>query len=181
MEHQHDTLQWNDSLKGEYLWNNTNFGEAVSETMTPMSWSVLDFALGDWTFLPGHPTVGNIGGYPYINISIVASLFQAMGRDRDQLLDMLEDTMYMQLPEGMEIPLIPLSRKEILSGIVLTLKVQFKQRQGRKRLRAYLSDNPGWFRDIRTRIQAERSKKDLLHLWQRTIGPGIKTGVWTVL
>jgi len=112
MKHQNYDEQWNDSLKGNYLWNNTNFGEAITETMTPATWSVLQFTLDDWVFLHGFSTVGNIGGCPYINISIIASLFQALGRSRQQILEMLEGTMYMQLPEGMEIPKIALSRKE---------------------------------------------------------------------
>ena len=73
MKHQNHTEQWNDSLSGDYLWNNTNFGEAITETMTPMTWSVLQFTLDDWVFLPGFSTVGNIGGSPYINISIFES------------------------------------------------------------------------------------------------------------
>ena len=44
---------WNDSLSGFYLWSNTNFGEAVTETMTPLTWSVLRFTLEDWIFIPG--------------------------------------------------------------------------------------------------------------------------------
>ena len=109
MKHQNYNEQWNDSFTGDYLWNNTNFGEAITETMTPMTWSVLQFTLDDWVFLPGFSTVGNIGGSPYINISIFASLFQAIGRSHQQLLEMSEGTMYMQLPEELDIPIIPLS------------------------------------------------------------------------
>ena len=59
--------EWNASLAGDYLWSNVNFGEAVTETMTPLTWSVIQFTLKDWVFLPGYPTVGNIGGKPYLN------------------------------------------------------------------------------------------------------------------
>ena len=139
MNHQDENKQWNDSLIGDYLWNNTNFGEAVTETMTPMTWSVIQFTLDDWVFLPGYSTVGNIGGSPYINISIFASLFQALGRNRQQLLEMTQGTMYMQLPEEMEIPIIPLSRKEIFRGLINLLRAQSKQVQGRKHLSSYLA------------------------------------------
>jgi pyruvate,water dikinase len=181
MNHPIDDLQWNDSLTGDYLWNNTNFGEAVTETMTPISWSVLQFTLDDWTFLPGFATVGNIGGRPYINISIIASLFQVLGRGRRQLLEMLEGTMYMQLPDEMEIPLIPLSPSTILHSVRNLSQVFRKQTEGRKRITEYLRDNPGWFEGMRRRIQAERSKRDLVSLWQKEIRPRIKNGVWTVL
>jgi pyruvate,water dikinase len=181
MKHQNLNEQWNDSLAGVYLWNNTNFGEAITETMTPMTWSVLQFTLEDWVFLPGFSTVGNIGGSPYINISIFASLFQALGRNRQQLLEMTEGTMYMQLPEEMDIPIIPLSRKDIFKGLQNLLRVQSKQAQGRKRLSTYLANNPEWFNQMKTRIQAESSKKGLVNLWHNEIKEHIKNGVWTVL
>jgi pyruvate,water dikinase len=175
------TEQWNDSLSGDYLWNNTNFGEAITETMTPMTWSVLHFTLDDWVFLPGFSTVGNIGGFPYINISVFATLFQTAGRNRQQLLETLDGTMYMQLPEGMEIPLIPLSRREALAALWNALVIQVKQRQGRQRLAAYLAHNSDWFKGMRTRIQTEGSRQALFNLWHNEIREHIKNGVWIVL
>ena len=181
MKHQNLNEHWNDSLSGDYLWNNTNFGEAITETMTPMTWSVLQFTLDDWVFLPGLSTVGNIGGQPYINISIFASLFRALRRNRQQLLEMTESTMFMQLPEEMEIPIIPLSRKESLKGLLSLLRVQSKQVKGGKHLPTYLANNPEWFKQMKTRIQVEGSKKELLNLWHNEIREHIKNGVWTVL
>lgn len=101
--------EWNASLSGDYLWPNVNFGEAVTAVMTPLTWSVIQFTLDDWVFLPGLPTVGNIGGYPYLNISIFATLFNAMGRSRDNLLEYMEGTLYMRLPENMAFPPWPIS------------------------------------------------------------------------
>lgn len=181
MNSQTDNLQWNDSLSGDYLWNNTNFGEAITETMTPMTWSVLHFTLDDWVFLPGYSTVGNIGGMPYINISIFSSLFKALRKNQQQLFEMLDGTMYMQLPEGMEVPQIPLSPKEIFASLLNFLHIQRKQTQGRKRLPMYLVHNPDWFKGMQTRIQAEKSKQNLTDLWDNEIKPHIKDGVWTAL
>ena len=181
MKKQNYNGQWNDSLSGDYLWNNTNFGEAITETMTPMTWSVLHFTLDDWVFLPGFSTVGNIGGLPYINISIFASVFQALGRSRQQLDENLEGTMYMQLPEGMDIPKIPLSRKDAFGSFLNLLRIQGKQSRGRKHLPTYLVQNPEWFKEMRTRIQDEGSTKALASLWQNEIKGHIKEGVWTVM
>ncbi len=75
-----NNIEWNATLTGDYLWSNVNFGEAVTDVMTPLTWSVIQFTLNDWVFLPGYPTVGNIGGYPYLNISIMATLFNALGQ-----------------------------------------------------------------------------------------------------
>lgn len=181
MKQQNYNEQWNDSLSGDYLWNNTNFGEAITETMTPMTWSVLYFTLDDWVFLPGFSTVGNIGGLPYINISIFASVFQALGRSRKQLDETLEGTMYMQLPDGMDIPRIPLSRTESFGCFLNLLRIQSKQNQGRKRLPTYLAHNTDWFKEMQARILAEQSMQTLANLWQDEIKAHIKAGVWTVL
>ena len=106
--------EWNDTLLGDYLWSNTNFGEAFSQTMTPLTWSVLQFTLRDWVFLPGYSTVGNIAGRPYLNISIFATLYHLMGRSQQDLLAYMEATIYMQLPEEAEIPLIPVPHGMLL-------------------------------------------------------------------
>ena len=98
--------EWNDSLQGEYLWSNVNFGEAVTEVMTPFSWTVLKKVFGEFVILPGYDSVGNIGGRPYLNISLFASLFRAIGRSQQDLLDYQAGTLYMKLPEGMQIPVI---------------------------------------------------------------------------
>ena len=77
--------------------------------MTPLTWSVLAFTLNDWIFMTGIPSVGNIGGRPYLNISAIATVFRMLGQDREDLLRATEATLYMRLPDEMEIPLIPLS------------------------------------------------------------------------
>jgi hypothetical protein len=45
--------EWNDSLAGDYLWTKTNLGEAVAETMTPLTWSVIQFTFDDVVYLWG--------------------------------------------------------------------------------------------------------------------------------
>ena len=181
MENKPKTDEWNATLNGDYLWSNVNFGEAVTKTMTPLTWSVIQFTLDDWIYLPGYPTVGNIGGYPYLNISIFASLFKAIGRNQQDLLEFMEGTLYMRLPNEMQIPLIPLSLKMAFSGLRNLARVQNKQRRGIKRLPDYLANNLEWFKQTRAQIEAEESKSALVTLWRNEIKPHIKDGVWTAL
>ncbi|MEW6182123.1 MAG: PEP/pyruvate-binding domain-containing protein [Bacillota bacterium] len=91
--HNPATGAWNDSVTGEYLWTNVNFGEAVSRVMTPLSWTVLQLVFESWTFLPGYRASGNIGGRPYLNISVFASVLRALGRKRKDILQVLEGTL----------------------------------------------------------------------------------------
>ncbi|MEJ2709248.1 MAG: PEP/pyruvate-binding domain-containing protein [Anaerolineales bacterium] len=179
MANRHDL--WNDSLDGDFLWSNTNFGEAVSEVMTPLSWSVLRYVLEDWRFLPGFHPVGNICGRPYLNISVFASLLQALGRSRQQMLDELSGTLYMRLPENIEIPLIPLSKRDLAAAIALSVQERIREWSGVRRLASLLADNPGWCDDARKEIQAAQSNAELLGLWRRKIAPHVRDTVWSVL
>ena len=81
------TGEWNDSLTGEFLWSNVNLSEAVPDVMTPSTWSLW------WIFhyetnpivLPGnYPFCGNIAGRPYFNLSLLFSVYQAVGQDVTQ-------------------------------------------------------------------------------------------------
>jgi phosphohistidine swiveling domain-containing protein len=173
--------QWNDSLSGDYLWSSVNFGEAVTEVMTPLTWSIIAFTLDDWTFLPGMPTVGNIGGRPYLNISIFATLFNRLGRDREDLLQYMESTLYMRLPADMPIPRIPVSRGTLLRGILCSLRVQWKQRGGIRQVPRYLDSNKAWFQEIRVAIRSQATGSGLHDLWHSEMRPHIKEGVWCVL
>jgi phosphohistidine swiveling domain-containing protein len=175
------TDEFNDSLTGDFLWSNVNFGEAVTEAMTPLAWTVLQFTLDDWVFLPGYSTTGNIGGRPYLNISVFASLFQALGRSRQDLLGTMEGTLYMRLPEEMEIPLIPLSAWGLVSGLARLVRMQIKHKQGIRHLPTYLATNLDWCQQMKERIRAEEAKACLVALWRDEIKPHIKQGVWTVL
>ncbi len=174
------TGEWNDGLTGDYLWSSVNFGEAVTEAMTPLAWSVLRFTLDDWVFVPGVPTVGNIAGRPYLNISAFATVLSALGQDRDDQLRAMEATLYMKLPDEMDIPLVPLSVTERLASIASALRVQTKQMRGARGVSTYLAASPAWFQRTQARIRVS-SQVELYALWQRDIRPHVKQGVWCVL
>jgi phosphohistidine swiveling domain-containing protein len=175
------TGEWNDSTTGDYLWSNVNFGEAVTDVMTPLAWTVLRYVLHEWIFLPGYPTVGNIGGRPYLNISIFATAFRAIGRGQQDLLKALEGTLYMRIPEGMEIPLIPLSLRSRLSTALQLVRVQLRQRRALKDLPPYLAENPARFAAMRQQAQEAKTESELLSLWREEINPHITRTVWIVL
>jgi len=175
------TGEWNDSLKGDYLWSNVNFGEAIPDVMTPLTWSVVEFVLDDWVFIPDVPMVGNIGGRPYLNISVFASIFRVMGKSREDLLSTLESTLYMNLPDGMEIPSMHLSLRRLLSSLFNSFRIQRNQTKGVRRVGSYLENNADWFKQVRERIKNEEQKAGLLKLWNDEIRPHLKEGVWCVL
>jgi len=87
----------------------------------------------------------------------------------------------MRLPDEMKIPLIQKSKLEILRSMPNLLRVQKKQRQGAKLLDKYLESNPDWLQRTRQRLQAVKSKSELVVLWNTEINPHVKQGVWIVL
>ena len=42
-----DRDPWNDSRAGDFLWTNTNVGEAIPDVMTPATWSMVQVFLSD--------------------------------------------------------------------------------------------------------------------------------------
>jgi pyruvate,water dikinase len=173
--------EWNDSLTGDYLWSNVNFGEAVTEVMTPLSWTVLRAVFGEYVILPGYDSVGNIGGRPYLNISLFASLFHAIGRTQQDLLDSQAGTLYMKLREGMKIPIIPLSKRYLLPALPKIIQTRIKERKGLQVLPAYLESNPVWFRMMQNRIRRIEAKAEQYTLWRQEIWPHISSGLWSVM
>ena len=173
--------EWNDSLTGDYLWSNVNFGEAVTQVMTPLTWSVIQFTLDDWIFLPGMPTVGIIAGRPYLNISIFMTLFSGLGRTRQDLLTYMESTLYMRLPDQLPIPTIPVSRLTLLRGMLYSLRNRWTQQRGVQMLPGYVGSNAAWFQGIRQAIQSQDSAAGLSQLWHAHLKNHIKHGRWCVL
>ena len=65
---------WNDSLAGDYLWTNTNLGEAIPDVMTPLTWSLvrifMEHAMATMS-LPDFRGYGMIGGRFYLELQPV--------------------------------------------------------------------------------------------------------------
>ena len=127
------------------------------------------------------PTVGNIAGRPYLNISIFATLYQLMGRSQQDLLDYMEATLYMQLPAEVEIPLIDVPRRQVLPPFGDWRNCACASSRAFRRLPAYLRDTPAWFAHMRQQLAQTNDPGGLLDLWQGDIRPHILDGVWTVL
>ena len=106
--HGHNPIagEWNDSLCGDYLWSNGNFGEAAPDVMTPCTWSLLQLFMADamatWSVAP-YNAYGNIGGRPYMNLSMSAALAAAFGVTLTNFRKLAEDV-FGHLPEELEIP-----------------------------------------------------------------------------
>lgn len=162
------TGEWNDSVRGDYLWTNANFGEAVPDVMTPMTWSLLQL-YGRETFtipLPGqHPLFGNIGGRFYMNASLAASMFKAVGYSQAKIEAQMRE-FFGYLPEDVTMPLIPFSRWAVLRALLKSAPAAMRRvRRDRKRLAAFTAVMPAQAATFQVQIDAATTLADLLAVW----------------
>jgi phosphohistidine swiveling domain-containing protein len=176
------TGEWNATLTGDFLWSNVNLGEAMPDVMTPFTWSILQQgAIGRWIHFQGFSSIGNIGGRPYFNISVLASIFHLLGRSDRQVLEQIEGTLHLRIPPDMEIPVLPAPRLTLLAILSQMLALVWRGRRSVKRLPALLEANPAWCRGIRQRLEAAETPAQLASLWRGEIGPHSLTVWWGFL
>ncbi|MEN3610894.1 PEP/pyruvate-binding domain-containing protein [Plantactinospora sp. ZYX-F-223] len=167
---------WNDSLKGEYLWTRGNFGEAIPDVMTPITWSFvrlfIHHAMSE-SAQPGVDLVGNIGGRCYMNLSPVYSVAAVFRAKR--WLDAVEDV-FGRIPPGLDVPKVKLLRwKAVKSGVRMAIRARRNVRRNVKGLRAFLATARQRCEDLHPRIAAARSGPELADLYQREIEPHLVT------
>ena len=166
------TGEWNDSLKGDYFWSSVNLREAVSDVMTPSTWSLLwiyFFEIHPVDFPGDHPVCGNICGRPYINLSMTSSLYHAVGMDasKEKFGDLLGS-----VPDKFDIPYLPFSPLTVIWHVLPgLLKDQQLTRRDCRQFQEYLTSLPKWIRSMHSRIQQCTDASCLLSLWTESIRP----------
>lgn len=168
------TETWNDSLKGNYLWTNTNLGEAAPDVMTPCTWSLMQIFMADAisvTSVGDHSLVGNIGGRPYMNMSVLATLAGLFGFSRKRFAETTEQT-FGRIPAGVEIPLVTISRWRALRDVLpIVVRLRRRVRANQKRLPAFLATAPGRCAMLHKRIAAISTSRELIALWHAEVLP----------
>lgn len=166
------TGEWNDSQAGEFLWSNVNVSEAVPDVMTPSTWSlwwIFHYETNPVRFPGGYAHCGNLGGRPYINLSLFASLYRAIGRDfRKELQgDLIGST-----PPWMDIPTVPFSAFQVIRTMIPgVVKAHWRVSQDERQIPKFLAQMPSWCRAAAKSIQDCQDSSALLVLWQETIRP----------
>jgi phosphohistidine swiveling domain-containing protein len=161
------TIDWNTSLTGDYLWARQ---EPFPEVMTPSTWS-----LWGHTYLAtqvgGVQSLGNIGGRLYLNISLPYSLLRKFGKSHQESADIFT-LMTGPLPQGVEIPLIPVSILGLLRDVApVAVKMALLQRKLRSNYDQIIATSPERCQDLRAQIQETAQKSDLVTLWNEQVHP----------
>jgi len=177
-----DTYEWNDTLDGDFLWTNTNVGEAMSDVFTPLSWSMIRALDEEQMTIPGYYLFsGNICGRAYTNISYALSLYPAFGKDIKSLIKTMSEV-FGQMPEEIEIPIYPFSKLGLIKGMALKLKHRLKNIiKASKEIPEHLNESPNLCRRMTETIKEVKTKEELIDLWKTEILPFNFKALWIAL
>jgi rifampicin phosphotransferase len=176
-----DRDPWNDSRAGDFLWTNTNVGEAIPDVMTPATWSMVQVFLSDamaTASIPPYLGYGRIGGRIYLNVSVMMSLSRAAGVSEQNFRHLTEEV-FGQLPADLEIPPIRAGRLDILQAIVpMAVHVIGEALRDARVLDAYLAGHPERCDRRRADIAAITTGPDLALLWTEVLDPEFNKISW---
>lgn len=171
------TGAWNDSYTGDYLWSRNNFGEGRPDVMTPLTWSITYSFWRDLSLVPGYVYAGNIGGRFYANVSVMVSMLRAMGKDLQTAMEELEGLIG-KVPAGIDVPLIPFPKSMLLSVIPRAMKLSVQERNGKKKVPAFLQQNPSWCRSMQQKIERAHTGARLMEIWHQELEPYRAQAFW---
>ncbi len=177
-----DTYEWNDTLDGDFLWTNTNVGEAMSDVFTPLSWSIIRALDEEQMTIPGYYLFsGNICGRAYTNINYALSLYPAFGKDIKSLIKTMSEV-FGQMPEEIEIPIYPFSKLGLIKGMAPKLKHRLKNIiKASKEIPEHLNESPNLCRRMTETIKEVKTKEELIDLWKTEILPFNFKALWIAL
>jgi phosphohistidine swiveling domain-containing protein len=172
---------WNDSRSGDFLWSNTNVGEAIPDVMTPATWSMVQVFLTDamaTASIPPYVGYGRIGGRIYVNVSVMTTLSAAVGVG-ERSYRYLSEEVFGKLPDDLEIPPVKARRAEILRAVMpMALHVLREARRDVKLLDAYLAAHPALCDHRRAEIALIATPNRLADLWMDILSPEFHRVSW---
>jgi rifampicin phosphotransferase len=171
------TGAWNDSLTGDYLWSRNNFGEARPDVMSPFTYSMTEKVWGKVSFLPGYRLSGNICGRFYANVSVSISMLKALGKSKETAIEQMKDLLG-NVPPNLDIPLVPLPRSTMLLALPRMISLGLKEKNGAKRVPAFLKTNPERCRIMHREIQNIQDNSELIDYWKNIFEPELIEGIW---
>ena len=166
-----DPYSWNDSLRGDFLWTKTNFGEAVPDVMTPATRSI--FTLYEEEVMPfrlpgDYLSIGTIGGKLYFNFGLIGGIGRALGFSAERMAEEGAGT-FGAMPPGIDFPAIPLSRWTILRHILgPTFRIRLRMNREKKEIDGFLESASALCERIVREIDGQVSASALAAYWDKT-------------
>jgi phosphohistidine swiveling domain-containing protein len=175
-----DIGEWNDSLRGNFLWSGANLAESAPHVLTPFSCSLrkgteyegVDLSDGSSLGVGHYPLAGIIGGRGYMNLSLHVSASRPFygGDTRKALLQ--ATAFWGDIPTEVEVPLVPISTWTWLSKVLPSItRLGTKMASFRKKIPQFIAENPRWCAEMSQRIQQMGNGPELAALWRDVIAP----------
>lgn len=165
---------WNDSYRGDFLWSNTNVGEAIPDVMTPASWSMIQVFLQDamaTASIPPYVGYGRIAGHIYLNVSVMKTLSGIVGVNERSFRSLTEEV-FGHLPDDVVIPPVPASWTKVMRSVVpVGLHVLSEVHRDVRKLDGYLAEHPVLCSRRRAEIAEVTDPAALAKLWRTTLEP----------
>ncbi len=168
-----ETYEWNDTLDGDYIWTNTNIGEANPDVMTPLTWSKARYLDNEQSYhLPGfYKCSGNICGRIYTNISLLLSIMAFFGIDARKGVEMIRDG-FGDIPTHMSIPIYPYTLSGIIKKVLpKIIRTKWNSSKLTRNSSRSLRDNPDWCIHMAEKIRGMKTKEGLAALWKNEVKP----------
>jgi len=174
------TAEWNDSLRGNFLWSGANLGENAPHVLTPFTCSLrkglvyegVDLSDGSSMGVDGYPLAGIIGGRGYMNLSVQVSAIRPFfgGDSRKALRQVM--AFWGDIPEDVDIPLVPISSWMWWTKVLPRLtRMGIKMARIRKRIPQFVAENPHRCAVMSQRIRKSENGAELAALWRDEIVP----------
>jgi phosphohistidine swiveling domain-containing protein len=173
------TGEWNDSMTGDFIWTNVNVGEAVSDVMTPLTWSIFRHSFSNLTFIPGCNVVGNICGRIYNNGSVTIALLRLSGRSPREFGNELGGG-YEQFEEWIKDSKLEIPPRSYLPLIRNLIRFAQKQKKALSQADTYLTNNPKWCMEMKARLDAIKTGPELADFWEHGLAKDGMDGFWIV-
>ncbi len=176
---------WNETLRGNFLWSATNLMEASPEVLTPFTASLrayLDQHGGPTLRVKNYSLNGIIAGRFYANISVQVSAFARLFKGDARRAYRELSGWWGEIPEEMEIPLLPLSAPDwwqvVLPGLWRSNR-QFGWY--RRRAAEFVARNRSRCAQLRQQVRQAATKADLAVLWNEAIYPLYRDSLYFIV
>ncbi len=172
---------WNDSRHGNFLWTNTNVGEAMPDVLTPATWSMVQLFLHDvmaTSSVPPYLSYGRVGGRIYLNLSVAATLSRAVGVSEKHFRRLTQEV-FGRIPDDLALPLVDAPRLTILQSVApVAIHVLRSAARDIRRFDRYLDTHAQLCVERRGQIATVTDRRELAGLWRSAILPEFHTISW---
>ena len=172
-----DHYDINGSRAGYKLLTKTNVGEIFMKPLSPATYSVL-VKINEMLGLPSW--LDNVCGQAYMNITVMMSILVSFGKTRKEAFDAIKDLVG-NIPDGLDMPISPVSRKEFLSNVRRIIFPKNKSKLTRKQKQKMVDDLEIISKKLIEEVRTKEDEASLLSMWNDRFIPSLNDGLASIM